>query len=67
MFKWGKNKSVASRFSTSSNRISVAISVITDLCDPENLEPINIKEIIDMGKKGEKQLLKILIKLLQDV
>ena len=24
----------------------LAISVITDLCDPNNLEPINIKEII---------------------
>ena len=44
----------------------LAISVITDLCDPENLEPINIKEIIEMGKKGEKQLLKILIELLKD-
>ena len=45
----------------------LAISVITDLCDPENLELINIKEIIEMGKKGEKQLLKILIELLKDV
>ena len=45
----------------------LAISVITDLCDPDNLKPINIKEIIDMGKKGEKQLLKILIELLKTI
>ena len=28
---------------------------------------INLKEIIEMGKKGEKQLLKILIELLKDI
>lgn len=38
-----------------------AISVITDLCDPNNLAPVNIAEIIDAAKQGEKQLI-ILVK-----
>lgn len=37
-----------------------AISVITDLCDPNNLEKVNIEDIIAAAKKGEKKLIKIL-------
>lgn len=33
-----------------------AISVITDECDPDNLQPINIPEIIEIAGKSEKKL-----------
>lgn len=37
-----------------------AISVITDECDPENLKPVNIAEIIEAAGKADKQLSKLL-------
>lgn len=37
----------------------VAISVLTDECDPENLQPINIPEIFEMAAKAEPQLIKL--------
>ena len=36
-----------------------AISVLTDECDPDNLEPINIDDIIATAKKAERKLVKI--------
>jgi purine-nucleoside phosphorylase len=33
-----------------------AISVITDECDPDNLQPVNIEEIITIAAKAEVQL-----------
>ncbi|WP_089358395.1 purine-nucleoside phosphorylase [Ekhidna lutea] len=38
-----------------------AISVLTDYCDPDNLEPINIEDIIATAKMAEKDLV-VLIK-----
>lgn len=37
----------------------IAISIVTDLCDPENLETVNIEEIIENATLGEQTLLKI--------
>lgn len=37
----------------------VAISIVTDLCDPENLEVANIEDIIANAVVGEQTLLKI--------
>ena len=44
-----------------------AVSVLTDECDPDNLDPVNITEIIEMAGKAEpnmitlfKELIKIL-------
>jgi len=44
-----------------------AISVLTDECDPENLKPVSVQEIIEMANKAEpdmivlfKELIKIL-------
>lgn len=37
-----------------------AISVITDECDPENLQPVNIAEIIEVAGKSDKILSSIL-------
>lgn len=33
-----------------------AISVVTDMCDPDNLEPVSLEEIIAVAKKAEKKL-----------
>ena len=40
----------------------IAFSVLTDSCDPDNLQPINIPEIMDMAKKGENTLILLLEK-----
>lgn len=37
----------------------VAVSVITDECDPDNLKPVNIAEIIEVAEKADKQLSKL--------
>ena len=37
-----------------------SISVLTDECDPDNLAPINIEEIIAIAKEAEKQLVVLL-------
>ena len=34
-----------------------AISVLTDECNPDNLEPVNIKEILAMAEKAEPDLI----------
>jgi purine-nucleoside phosphorylase len=34
----------------------VAVSVITDECDPDHLKPVNIDEIIEVAGKADKQL-----------
>ncbi|MBV6639695.1 MAG: purine-nucleoside phosphorylase [Cyclobacteriaceae bacterium] len=36
-----------------------AISVITDECDPDNLHPINIEEIIAIAREAEKDLVEL--------
>ncbi len=38
----------------------IALSIVTDLCDPEHLEVVNIQDIISNAKIGEQQLLKII-------
>ncbi len=35
----------------------IAVSVLTDECDPNNLKPINIPEIFEMAAKAEPQLI----------
>ena len=39
----------------------IAFSVITDVCDPNNLKPIDIPDIMAMAKKAEQSLI-ILVK-----
>jgi len=36
-----------------------AVSVLTDECDPDNLKPVNIEEIIAMANKAEPELITI--------
>lgn len=37
----------------------VAVSVLTDECDPDNLQPINIQEIIEIAGKTEPKMVKL--------
>ena len=41
-----------------------AISIITDECDPDNLQPVDIEEIIAIAGKSDQILAKLLEKLL---
>lgn len=36
-----------------------AISVLTDECDPDNLQPVNVEEIIAVANKAEPQLVQL--------
>lgn len=42
-----------------------AISVLTDECDPKNLQPVNIAEIMEMAGKAEPDLVTIFKELIQ--
>jgi purine-nucleoside phosphorylase len=44
-----------------------AVSVITDECDPENLAPVNIEEIIAMAGKAEPDMITIFSELLKTI
>ena len=37
----------------------LCLSVLTDECDPDHLQPIDIPEIMEMAKKGENDFIKI--------
>lgn len=38
-----------------------AVSVITDECDPDNLQPVNIAEIIEVAGKADEKLSKVFV------
>lgn len=42
-----------------------AISVLTDDCDPDNLKPVNISEIIEVAERAEKKLVALYSELIQ--
>jgi purine-nucleoside phosphorylase len=42
-----------------------AISVVTDVCDPDNLQPVNIQEIIEVAGKAEEKLSKLMVTALE--
>ena len=43
----------------------VAISVLTDECDPDNLQPVNIQEIIEIAGKTEPKMIKLFKELIK--
>lgn len=45
----------------------VAVSVITDECDPDNLAPVNIQEIFAMAAKAEPNLVLLFKNLIKDL
>jgi len=52
------------------NQISLpcaAISVITDECDPDNLAPADIKEILEIAGKAEVKLIELFVTLIEDL
>lgn len=44
-----------------------AISVITDECDPDNLQPVNIADIIAVAGKADEKLSRIFEKLIEEI
>ena len=44
-----------------------AISVLTDECDPDNLLPVDIDDIIAMASKAEPNMIKIFKELISDI
>ncbi len=45
----------------------IAVSVITDECDPENLKPVNIEEIIAVAHKADAQLSKLFLEMIKSL
>ncbi|UOY08199.1 purine-nucleoside phosphorylase [Muricauda sp. SCSIO 64092] len=45
----------------------VAVSVLTDECDPDNLKPINIQEIIEIAGKTEPKMVKLFKELINHI
>lgn len=43
----------------------VAVSVLTDECDPDNLQPINIAEILEVAGKTEPKMIKLFKELIK--
>ncbi len=44
----------------------VAVSVITDKCDPDNLKPVNIAEIIEVAGKADAKLSRLFFETIKD-
>jgi purine-nucleoside phosphorylase len=45
----------------------VAVSVLTDECDPDHLKPVNIEEIIEAAGRAEKELTRLFEKALEAI
>ncbi|MGO3155918.1 MAG: purine-nucleoside phosphorylase [Mesonia sp.] len=45
----------------------IAVSVLTDECDPDHLEPVNIKEIMAMAAKAEPHMIQLFKELIKDL
>ena len=44
-----------------------AVSVLTDECDPNNLKPVKIEDIIAIAAKAEKKLTKLFVGLIEEI
>ncbi len=49
------------------NMKAIAVSVLTDECDPENLKAINIPEIIEMAGKAEPKMISLFKELIRNL
>lgn len=45
----------------------VAVSVLTDECDPDNLQPIDIQEIIEIAGKAEPKMIQLFKELIKEI
>jgi purine-nucleoside phosphorylase len=46
---------------------AAAVSVLTDECDPDHLEPINIDDIIKMAAKAEPHMITLFKELIKSI
>ena len=44
-----------------------AISVLTDECDPDNLQPVDIRDILETAAQAEKSLIVLIKGLLREI
>ncbi|CAL2102449.1 Purine nucleoside phosphorylase 1 [Tenacibaculum sp. 190130A14a] len=44
-----------------------AVSVLTDECDPKNLQPVNIEEIIEVAGKAEPKMITLFKELIKEI
>ena len=49
------------------NLPAIAVSVITDECDPDNLKAVDISDIIAMAGKAEPQLITLFTELIRSL
>lgn len=45
----------------------IAVSVLTDECDPDNLQPVNIQEIIEIAENTEPKMIKLFTELIKEL
>ena len=45
----------------------LAVSVMTDECDPENLQPVNIQEIIEIAGMAEPKMIRLFKELIKEL
>lgn len=45
----------------------VAVSVLTDECDPDNLQPVDIQEIIEIAENTEPKMVKLFRELIKEI
>lgn len=45
----------------------IAVSVLTDECDPDHLEPVNIKDILETAAKAEPNMVKLFCELIKQL
>ena len=45
----------------------VAVSVLTDECDPDNLQAVNIQEIIEIAERTEPKMVKLFRELIKEI
>lgn len=45
----------------------IAVSVLTDECDPDNLQPVDIQEIISVAERTEPKMVKLFRELIKEI
>jgi purine-nucleoside phosphorylase len=45
----------------------IAVSVLTDECDPDNLQPVNIKEILEVAERTEPKMIQLFKELIREL
>lgn len=45
----------------------VAVSVLTDECDPDNLEPVDVQEILEIAEQTEPKMIKLFKELIKEL